>query len=245
VPSAALEAFSDADESALVHQSDRTSMSAGEKPMHDGHGTRAQGDDAREPAMRKASMARVSSRALPRPDSVTVVIEQRPRSDAVVAYEAWLKRIVPVAERFPGHRGVHIIRPGDSGGAYTIALRFDSLLHAEDWFQSDARHELLEEAAPLLVDPESRRTLTGLEFWFDAPSGAKPVRRYKQFLLTLLAIFPLTMAVPAFVAWSAGVVPVLQNYVVAHFTAAVIVVALMAYVVMPRLTRWAAAWLYR
>jgi antibiotic biosynthesis monooxygenase (ABM) superfamily enzyme len=163
----------------------------------------------------------------------------------VVAYEAWLKRIVPMAKRFPGHRGVHVIRPGGSSGVYTITLRFDSLLHAEDWFQSDARHELLEEAAPLLLNPESRRTVTGLEFWFDAPSGVKPARRYKQFLLTLLAIFPLTMAVPAFVAWSAGVVPVLQNYVVAHFTAAVIVVALMAYVVMPRLTRWAATWLYR
>lgn len=220
-------------------------MKANENPTHDHHDTLAWGEDPREPALRMASLAHVSSRALPRPDSVTVAIEQRPNPNAIAAYEDWLKRIVPAAERFPGHRGVHIIRPGGNGGIYTITLRFDSLLHAEDWFQSAARQELLEEVEPLLVGPESRHTVTGLEFWFDAASGAKPPRRYKQFLLTLLAIFPLTMAVPAFVAWSAGVVPMLQNYVVAHFTAAAIVVALMAYVVMPRLTRWAAFWLYK
>ncbi|MGI4779229.1 MAG: hypothetical protein ACRYGA_14140 [Janthinobacterium lividum] len=59
-------------------------------------------------------------------------------------------------------------------------LRFDSPLHAEDWFQSDARHELPEEAAPLLADPDAWRTVTGLEFRFDAASGVKPARRYKQ-----------------------------------------------------------------
>lgn len=205
----------------------------------------AHGNDTREPDLRSASLSAVSTRNVPRSESVTVVIKHRIRADAVAGYEAWLRRIVPIAERFPGHRGVHIIRPAAGGALYTVTIRFDSVLHADDWFQSSARQELLEEAAPLLENDEQVQTVTGLEFWFDAAAGAKQARRYKQVLLTLAVIFPLTIAVPALVGWVSKAVPVLQNFYLAHFLTSVIVVGLMAYVVMPRVTRWLASWLYR
>lgn len=201
--------------------------------------------DAREPELRTASVSAVSNRTLPRSESVTAVIKHRIRPDGVAAYEAWLQRIVPIAERFPGHRGVHIIRPSGGGTDYTVTIRFDSVLHADDWFQSTARRELLEEVTPLLADGEQVSTVTGLEFWFEAAAGARQARRYKQVLLTLSVIFPLTMVVPALVSWVAGFVPSLHNFYLSHFLTSVIVVALMAYVVMPRITRWLAPWLYR
>jgi antibiotic biosynthesis monooxygenase (ABM) superfamily enzyme len=201
--------------------------------------------DAREPELRTASLSAVSNRSLPHNETVTAVIRHHIRPDAVAGYEAWLKRIVPVAERFPGHRGVHIIRPPAGGSLYTVTIRFDSVLHADDWFQSSARRELLDEAAPLLDNEEQVQTVTGLEFWFDAAAGAKQVRRYKQFLLTLAVIFPLTIIVPAVVERVARAVPVLNDFYLAHFVTSAIVVALMAYVVMPRVTRWLGPWLYR
>lgn len=205
----------------------------------------ASSTDAREPDLRTASLSAVSNRTLPRSETVTAVIKHRIRPDAVAGYEAWLKRIVPIAERFPGHRGVHIIRPAGGASIYTVTIRFDSVLHADDWFQSSARRELLAEAAPLLENDEQVQTVSGLEFWFDAAAGAKQARRYKQFLLTLAVIFPLTIAVPAIVAWVAHAIPVLNNFYLAHFVTSAIVVALMAYVVMPRVTRWVSPWLYR
>jgi antibiotic biosynthesis monooxygenase (ABM) superfamily enzyme len=201
--------------------------------------------DAREPELRTASLSALSSRALPRGESVTAVIKHRIRPDGVAAYEAWLQRIVPIAERFPGHRGVHVIRPSGGNTDYTVTLRFDSVLHADDWFQSSARRELLAEVTPLLADGEQVQTVSGLEFWFDAAAGARQARRYKQVLLTLAVIFPLTMVVPALVGWVAGFVPGLHNFYLSHFVTSAIVVALMAYVVMPRVTRWLAPWLYR
>ena len=42
---------------------------------------------------------------------VTTVIRQRPLSDAVARYEAWLKQIIPVAQSFAGHQSVNVIRP--------------------------------------------------------------------------------------------------------------------------------------
>jgi uncharacterized protein len=152
---------------------------------------------------------------------------------------------VPIAERFPGHRGVHVIHPAAGSTLYTVTIRFDSLLHAEDWFQSAARGALLDEVRPLLESGENVQTVTGLEFWFHPGPGQKAAKRYKQFLLTLSVIFPLTMAVPWAVQWMAVAVPVLRNTFVGHFVGAAVVVALMTYVLMPRITRRVAGWLYR
>jgi antibiotic biosynthesis monooxygenase (ABM) superfamily enzyme len=201
--------------------------------------------DPREPSLRDATLTDVSGRSLPHNESLTAVIRHHIRADAAVAYERWLKRIVPVAERFPGHRGVHVIHPAGGSNLYTVTIRFDSLPHAEDWFESNARRELLDEVVPLLERGEEVQTVTGMEFWFQAGPGQKQAKRYKQFLLTLSVIFPLTLVVPWPVQWLARWMPFLQNTYVAHFVVSSMVVALMTYVLMPRVTRRAAGWLYR
>lgn len=200
--------------------------------------------DHRDPLIRNASLAEVSARSVPRPESVTAVIRHHVRAGSVAAYEEWLKRITPIAERFPGHRGVHIIRPAPGSTLYTVTIRFDSLLHAEDWFQSAARQALLGEVLPFLASDEERQTVTGLEFWFHPGPGQKPAKRYKQFLLTLAVIYPLTLAVPIPVHWLADRMPWLGNALLEHLAVAATVVGLMTYVFMPRVTRLAARWLY-
>ena len=201
--------------------------------------------DDREPSLRSATLSDVSARRVPRPESVTAVIRHQVRSGAAADYEQWLRRIVPIAERFPGHRGVHVIHPPSGGGLYTVTIRFDSVLHAEDWFQSAARRALLEEVGPLLASDEEVKTVTGLEFWFHTEAGQKAAKRYKQFLLTLAVIFPLTLLVPLPLHWLSGWLPPLRNTYVAHFATAAIIVALMTYVLMPRIVRRVAGWLYR
>lgn len=201
-------------------------------------------NDPRDPSLRDASLADVSVRGFPRPESVTAVIRHRVRADAVADYERWLKRIVPIAQRFPGHRGVDVIRPAAGSSLYTVTIRFDSLAHAEDWFQSSARQTLLAELIPLLSQDEQLETLTGLEFWFRPEPGQKPAKRYKQFLLTLAVIFPLTLLVPLPIHWLALRWSWLGDTIVSHLFVAAIIVGLMTYVLMPRLTRWLARWLY-
>lgn len=200
--------------------------------------------DDREPSLRNATLSDVTARRLPRAESITAVIRHHVRPEAATAYEQWLQRIVPIAERFPGHRGVHVIHPPAGSTLYTVTIRFDSLLHADDWFQSAARHALLDEVLPLLASDEEVKTVTGLEFWFHPGPGQKPARRYKQFLVTLCVIFPLTLFVPRGVQWLARWVPALHDTYLAHFATAAIVVALMTYVLMPRITRRLAGWLY-
>lgn len=202
-------------------------------------------NEERQPELRTATLSDIAARDVPRPDTVTSVIQQQVRPEAVAPYEQWLKKIMPVAARFPGHRGVNVIPPAAGTSSYTITIRFDSLAHAEDWFRSEARRQLMEEVAPFLAGDEKVDTVTGLEFWFRPPAGQKPAKRYKQFLLTLSVIYPLTLIVPPLVQRLLGPVPLLQNRFVEHFIASAIVVGLLAYVVMPRYTRLMAKWLYR
>jgi len=61
------------------------------------------------------------------------------RAGAEAQYEAWLKSITSAAQRFPGHRGVNIIRPPEGSGRYTIVLRFDTLEHLQAWLGSETR----------------------------------------------------------------------------------------------------------
>jgi len=78
-----------------------------------------------------------------------------------------------------------------------------------------------------------------------ARGGQPPAKRYKQFLLTLSVIYPLTMLVPAVLHRLLASVPVLSDYWLAHLLAAATIVGLMVYLVMPRYTRLMARWLYR
>ena len=110
---------------------------------------------------------------------------------------------------------------------------------------SELRARLIEKARPLLAGDDDFFIRSGLDFWF-TPQGAKakvPVR-WKQFLVTWSAIFPLASCIPLAVLpllrW-AGVpaVPSLDTLLVTGT-----VVFLMVYVVMPRYTRLIQRWLF-
>lgn len=146
---------------------------------------------------RSADPARPAVLDLPEPEMVTVTIRHEPRVEAHPEYEAWLNRIIPVAARFPGHRGVSVIRTAPGARVYTVILRFDHQQHVEDWLRSDARRHLLDEVAPLLLRAEELNIVSGLEFWFEPDAAPQTqARRYKQFLVTLSVIEPMTLLVP-------------------------------------------------
>ena len=201
--------------------------------------------DRRNTELRTASLSDIAARDPAQPDMATSVIRHEVKPGTGPQYEQWLKRVIPVAARFPGHQGVNVTRPSAGTNGYTVTIRFDSLEHAEDWFRSDARRQLVAEVEPLLDRAEKIETVTGLEFWFMPPVGQKHAPAYKQFLLTLSVIYPLTLIVPWLLRPLLGAAPALQHVLVDHLIVAAIIVGLMTYVVMPRYTRLMAKWLYR
>ena len=161
-------------------------------------------------------------------------------------YEAWLREVVPIAGNADGQRGVNVIRPNTGSPTYTIVLHFDALEHLERWLASEAWKRLILKVEHLLQDGDQVEIKTGLEFWFRPPhSEQKRAKPYKQFLITLSVIFPLTMLVPWLLTPLFRAAPILATPGITHFLVAAIVVALMTYVIMPHYTRLMAAWLYR
>ncbi len=183
---------------------------------------------------------------LPRPDVVTSVIQHRVNPGAAAPYEIWLQEITAAAQRFPGHQGVNIIRPSEGADLYTIVLHFDTLEHLQGWLASETRRRLMAQVEPLLVSGERVDIKTGLEFWFTPPTpGQKHPPPYKQFLLTLSVIFPLTVLVPWALRPLVQVAPVLGLPVVSNLMISAVIVGLATYVIMPHYTRLVAGWLYR
>ncbi|OWW18246.1 antibiotic biosynthesis monooxygenase [Noviherbaspirillum denitrificans] len=160
-------------------------------------------------------------------------------------YEQWLRKIASEAQRFTGHMGVNIIRPHDASGHYTIVLRFDSSQNLESWLESETRKRFIDEIRPTLVKEEELDIHTGLEYWFTPPATRRlQARPSKQFLITLSAIFPLTVVVPWVFKPVFAYVPLLGRPIISNFILAVVIVYLMVYVIMPRYTRLVAKWLF-
>jgi antibiotic biosynthesis monooxygenase (ABM) superfamily enzyme len=176
---------------------------------------------------------------------VTTIIRQRPLPDAAARYEAWLKEIVPVAQSFAGHQGVNVIRPNAASEDYTIILHFDNVTNLRKWLDSETRMQLVEKIRPHLRTPEAIDIKTGLEFWFTPSPAGKTAPPYKQFLITLSAIYPLTLIVPWFLQPIFTYVPTLGLPGISQLAVAAIITALMVYVVMPRYTRLVSRWLFQ
>jgi uncharacterized protein len=194
------------------------------------------GADNREPIQDRDEIALATP--------VTTVIQQRPRPDAVGRYEEWLKEIIPVAQQFAGHRGVNVIRPHGGSDAYTIVLHFDAVDNLRRWLSSDTRVRLVEKIQPFMRAGEEIEIKTGFEFWFTPPAGGRHAKPYKQFLVTLSAIFPLTVIVPWLLQPVFTGLPILALPLISELVVAVVIVGVMTWIVMPHCTRLVSRWLY-
>jgi uncharacterized protein len=187
----------------------------------------------------------VTSTTLPHPDELaTLVIQHWVHAGHDSEYEQWLGRIMPVSQNYPGHLGANVIRPTGAHQAYTIVVRFDTTGHLENWVGSDRRRALVAEIAPLLKAPDQFEVHKGAAFWFTpAVAGAAPPVRWKQALLTLAVIYPLTLLVPLALGPLYQQMPWLGQAPQRGLIVTVLMVLLVVYLIMPRLTRWLAAWL--
>jgi uncharacterized protein len=170
---------------------------------------------------------------------VVSVIRHDVRPGSEQAYEAWSKEVLPIAQRFPGHQGVTIIRPPAGSRVYTVVLHFDTLEHLRDWLESDTRRALIERIEPHLASDVAVEIHPGLDVWVPPP-GTLPARPYKQFLVVWSVIYPLQLVTPLLVA---SVVD--APFWVRSLMGTGLVVAAMTWIIMPRYTRAVAGWLYR
>ena len=176
-------------------------------------------------------------------DVITLLIRHHVHPDQAERYEQWLRRIVRVAQGYPGHLGIDVIRSQEGGlQLFTSVLRFAGATQLQHWLGSDERKRLVAEVAPLLADDEDLVLHQEREFWFNPEESAKP-QRWKQACITYLVIQPLTLLVPQLWQPLFSSIPWLGGYWPSNVLITLSIVLLVVYLFMPKVTALFATWL--
>lgn len=175
-------------------------------------------------------------------EPVTVVVRRRVKAGCEVAYEAWLVNLLAQARALPGYLGTTIHRPATGDREYVSVFRFDSIDSLRAFEESDLRRRALAEVIDLVEADAAWRELTGLEAWFAPPPGTVVPQpsRFRMALVMIAVVYLLVLSIGQGVALVLSTAPMLVRLLLTI----VIEVFLMTYVIMPRLTRWLAKWIY-
>ncbi len=176
------------------------------------------------------------------PSPVTTIFARVVRAGFEVQYEEWLAGISRTSSRFTGNQGTTILRPAEGRDQYIAITQFDSAENLELWLRSTERESWLAKLRPIDVCREEVLSLAGMERGFTLP-GRRATRlppRYKTATLILLGLYPLVLLLNLVLS------PVLSGLPGALKVLASLVasVAIMVWIVLPRLTRLFSKWLH-
>lgn len=154
-------------------------------------------------------------------------------------YEAELREFAKQSLDEPGAAGVLLLAPapGTLGKEYGILRTFDDRESCEAFYHSERYREFHRRTRPLVADDAKRRPLSGLEVFFHDPRTSPP--KWKMFCVTWLGVFPsallFSMTIPPLI----GFLPDLLIRAIVN----VFVVASLAWIIMPFLTKVFRPWL--
>ncbi len=165
-----------------------------------------------------------------------MMIERRVRPGAEREFRAWTERLVHLAKAHAAHQGTSVINTGD-GNTFVI-LRFSSQDDLDAWSGSTAFRTLLRAGDAYSRLAEDAIVLSGFETWFAIPgrTAAAPPR-WKMALVTWSALLPQVIALGI-------IVPTSVPFVVRAAVTTAIPVAMLTWIIMPRLTALLHSWLY-
>jgi antibiotic biosynthesis monooxygenase (ABM) superfamily enzyme len=173
--------------------------------------------------------------------SVTVAFVRRVRAGREREYERRLNELHQRVRDVPGYLGVSVVHDEDLH-EYTSIVRFDSLASLKAW-EASGMHVRWELGLEGVVEgPAEIRRVEGLEFWFTTPhhSGPHAPSRHKMAVVLVAVVTVLALVLGPLLTQYLGHAP----RVVRAFIGATLQVVLLTYVIMPRVTRLLASWLY-
>jgi uncharacterized protein len=175
-------------------------------------------------------------------EPVTVLYSRRVKPGRAADFEAWAHGIVAASRQFPGHLGASVLDdPGNR--EYHILFSFTDRRSLRAWLDSAERRRWLAQVADLLDADQGLQQLTGLETWFKLPGGnvptMKPPPRWKMWLVSVVAVYPLVLAFQALVVPRMTGLP----FPLRALSFPLVLLTLMTFVVMPVVTRLLRRWL--
>lgn len=162
-------------------------------------------------------------------------------------YEKWLDEIVPISKHSEGFIDLQIVRPIPKlTFVYTVIIRFDTIDHLKSWMESQDRKKFIEKANPFFRKNDRYQIKSGLDFLFNLENERNKVPvRWKQYLITWSAIYPLSLVVPLLLFPFLRLLNIPVNHYFDAFINSGCIVLLMVYVVMPNYTKLIKKWLFK
>jgi uncharacterized protein len=175
-------------------------------------------------------------------EPATAVFARTVKPGREAEYEALAREMVKASQAFPGQLAATMLHEEGSPN-YTVLYSFTDRPALEAWLDSPERRQLLRQADRLAEQHARVQPLTGLETWFTLPHQPtiKPPPRWKMWLISLLAIYPLVVAFQATIVPTIKALPLLVRSAILPLT----LLTLMTFVVMPVVTRMVQPWLSR
>jgi len=173
-------------------------------------------------------------------EAVAVVLSLHIPPANIAAFDRILRELIDAGRR-KGRISGEVLRgpEGPSGRIYHVIYRFADEQSLRAWETSPERRALAARAKSLATRA-TRNQLTGMEVWFDIPSGLPTPSRHRMAALTWIGIWPLVSVTSALVAPLYAKLPFLLRTALTS----VLLVCVMTYLVMPLLARKAEPWLY-
>ncbi|ABD56398.1 antibiotic biosynthesis monooxygenase [Jannaschia sp. CCS1] len=175
-------------------------------------------------------------------DPVTVVVRRRVRPGQEAGYEHWLETLLTEVQGFPGYLGTDVQKPRAPDRTYVSIFRFDTPENLARFERSELRRRHLIKVAPYIEGDAIWERLSGLEIWFAPPPGTlapQPVR-WRMALVLIVLVTALVLLLGAAVS----ALPVTLADPLRVIVIVTAQVLLLTYLIMPRVTRWLAPWLF-
>jgi uncharacterized protein len=171
---------------------------------------------------------------------IHIAITRRVRKGQIAEFERALAEFASRSMAEPGARGVHTLypAPGSDSTEYGIMRSFAGPAEHDAFYETPLYKEWVAKIGPMVEGEPTYRKLSGLEAWFRAGGAAPP--RWKMALLTWIAVWPVSMLVPALLVPFIG--PILPRFLVSGVVGGGIVLVL-TWVAMPLLVKLAHPWL--
>ncbi len=177
-------------------------------------------------------------------DLFTIVVSHFVKKGAEKAFEGALKEVIQKATSFEGYQGIQIIRPGDKReNEYILLIRFDTESNYQVWERSEPRNTWFQELKQFVTKESTIRYEHGIEFWFSTPEGntSIPPKKWKMALLTWSVIYPSVLTLSTAASLLLPTVPIFLRMLLVSM----ILVSLMTYVIMPKITSTFAHWIFK
>lgn len=174
-------------------------------------------------------------------EQTVLVLEHNVRKGREKRYKEWLVNIPEVLDSAPGFVGRDVFPPGLPDRPYTIVVRFASEEALQAWLDSEEHRSLREQSQDMLDQSDRPSVTSGFDLWLAPEPNPE---RYKVLLLSIAAIFPLSLLIPRGLEQVfETMAPSLKNTPVSGLIQTAVIVALMSYAIMPRLTHRLRRWL--